>query len=248
MPSFSRTLSFEVEMPLRAWTSLSYQLVSCVFVMSMYQFSLCVCSLAYVYAMISVSFLARLWASRGVRAMACVVILRLVLLLSPYKPVSHPPSQGGSPPLCRWASLDCKKCYDTAGVARADALGHLLSGPNRLVGCWCKDPSSHFHCASRLTLNNENARSSQTELQTWVPCKLFCLGCLMLLSWQAKSHTGHSCLQCCLWRLCVCCSWIMTVLQNYSLSWLVWLWDCGAGDDGMMCCPNLFELPRFVME
>ena len=38
---------------------------------------------------------------------------------------------------------------------------HHLSGPNRyahtqtslnwLVGCWCKDPSSHFHCASRFT-------------------------------------------------------------------------------------------------
>ena len=27
------------------------------------------------------------------------------------KSVSHPPSRGGSPPLCRWASLDCnKKC------------------------------------------------------------------------------------------------------------------------------------------
>ena len=24
------------------------------------------------------------------------------------KPVSHPPSRGGSPSLCRWASLDCK--------------------------------------------------------------------------------------------------------------------------------------------
>ena len=26
------------------------------------------------------------------------------------KPVSHPPSRGGGSPLCRWASLDCKKC------------------------------------------------------------------------------------------------------------------------------------------
>ena len=25
------------------------------------------------------------------------------------KPVGHPPSRGGVPPLCRWASLDCKK-------------------------------------------------------------------------------------------------------------------------------------------
>ena len=38
---------------------------------------------------------------------------------------------------------------------------HHLSGPNRCahtqtslnrsVGCWCKYPSSHFHCASRFT-------------------------------------------------------------------------------------------------
>ena len=29
------------------------------------------------------------------------------------KSVSHPPSRGGIPPLCRWASLDCKKvCYN----------------------------------------------------------------------------------------------------------------------------------------
>ena len=27
------------------------------------------------------------------------------------KPVSHPPSRGGVPPLCRWASLDCKKVF-----------------------------------------------------------------------------------------------------------------------------------------
>ena len=43
---------------------------------------------------------------------ACVCCRRVAYWFLSFrltKPVSHPPSRGGVPPLCRWASLDCKQ-------------------------------------------------------------------------------------------------------------------------------------------
>ena len=40
-----------------------------------------------------------------------------------------------------------------------------LKPSNKKVGCWCKDPSSHFHCASRF-----NRPCTRTYLRLLGPC------------------------------------------------------------------------------
>ena len=72
---------------------------------------------------------------------------------------------------------------------------HHLSGPNRyahtqtslnrLVGCWCKDPSSHFHCASRF-----NHPRTRTYVRLLGPC--FKTGRIEPFSHRIKSGSGFA--------------------------------------------------------